>query len=40
MNKYPMPLNATDSYDVEAGRIRQSLIFGSYGIIYNIYYIK
>lgn len=26
-NKYPMPLNATASFDVEVGRIRQSLVF-------------
>lgn len=30
--KYPMPLTATRSNDVEVGRIRQSLIFGEYGI--------
>mmetsp|Transcript_35241 Transcript_35241/g.93373 ORF Transcript_35241/g.93373 Transcript_35241/m.93373 type:complete len:338 (+) Transcript_35241:105-1118(+) len=29
---YPMPLNATGCDDVEVGRIRQSLIFGEYGI--------
>lgn len=30
--EYPMPLNATQKYDVEAGRIRQSLVFGEYGL--------
>merc|ERR1719293_438291 len=30
--KYPMPLNATGNYDVEVGRIRQSLIFGDHGL--------
>merc|ERR1712039_269993 len=30
--KYPMPLNATGKYDVEVGRIRQSLIFGDHGL--------
>jgi len=29
---YPMPLNATGQYDVEVGRIRQSLIFGENGL--------
>ncbi len=29
---YPMPLTATNSYDVEVGRVRQSLIFKNYGI--------
>ena len=33
MNKqYPMPLTATGKYDIEVGRIRQSLIFDEYGI--------
>jgi aspartate-semialdehyde dehydrogenase len=31
-NSYPMPLNATSSFDVEVGRIRQSLVFGSNGL--------
>ena len=31
-NRYPMPLNATESFDVEVGRIRQSLIFDSHGL--------
>ncbi len=31
-NLYPMPLTATESYDVEVGRIRQSLIFDERGI--------
>jgi len=26
-NSYPMPINATDSFDVEVGRIRKSLVF-------------
>ena len=26
-NAYPMPLNATDSFDVEVGRVRRSLVF-------------
>merc|ERR1719401_1866077 len=30
--EYPMPLNATGNYDVEVGRIRQSLIFGDHGL--------
>jgi len=29
---YPMPLTATGSYDVEVGRIRESLAFGDHGI--------
>lgn len=31
-NSYPMPLTATSSFDVEVGRVRQSLIFGSHGL--------
>lgn len=31
-NQYPMPLTATGSYDVEVGRLRNSLIFGDYGL--------
>ncbi|MDD3793739.1 MAG: aspartate-semialdehyde dehydrogenase [Candidatus Gracilibacteria bacterium] len=31
-NIYPMPLNATNKYNVEVGRIRKSLVFGDYGI--------
>merc|ERR1712151_173312 len=30
--EYPMPLNATGKYDVEVGRIRQSLVFGEHGL--------
>lgn len=30
--KYPMPLTATRKYDVEVGRIRQSLVFQSKGL--------
>jgi len=29
---YPMPLNATGRYDVEVGRIRQSVVFGDHGL--------
>jgi aspartate-semialdehyde dehydrogenase len=29
---YPMPLTATGAFDVEVGRIRQSLVFGDYGL--------
>jgi aspartate-semialdehyde dehydrogenase len=29
---YPMPVNATGKYDVEVGRIRQSLVFGAHGL--------
>lgn len=31
-NEYPMPLNASQKFDVEVGRIRQSLVFGKNGI--------
>ena len=31
-NEYPMPLNASEQYDVEVGRIRQNLVFGEYGL--------
>ncbi len=31
-NIYPMPLTASSKYDVEVGRIRQSLIFGDHGL--------
>lgn len=31
-NRYPMPLTATQKYNVEVGRIRQSLVFGEKGI--------
>ena len=31
-NIYPMPLTATEKYDVEVGRIRQNLIFGDKGL--------
>jgi aspartate-semialdehyde dehydrogenase len=30
--EYPMPLNASGHYDVEVGRIRQSLVFGDHGL--------
>jgi aspartate-semialdehyde dehydrogenase len=29
---YPMPLTSTEKYDVEVGRIRQSIVFGDHGI--------
>lgn len=32
LNQYPMPLNATNSFDVEVGRIRESLIFQPHGL--------
>lgn len=31
-NVYPMPLTATGNYDIQAGRLRQSLAFGEYGL--------
>jgi aspartate-semialdehyde dehydrogenase len=31
-NLYPMPLTATEQYDVEVGRIRSNLIFGDHGL--------
>lgn len=31
-NIYPMPLTASEKYDVEVGRIRQNLIFREYGL--------
>lgn len=31
-NKYPMPLNSTESFDVEVGRIRESLVFEPRGL--------
>lgn len=31
-NVYPMPLTASEKYNVEVGRIRQNLIFGEYGL--------
>jgi aspartate-semialdehyde dehydrogenase len=30
--KYPMPLNASKKYNIEVGRLRQSLVFGSKGL--------
>lgn len=30
--KYPMPLTATGQYDVEVGRLRQSIAFGDHGL--------
>ena len=32
INSYPMPIGATDSFDVEVGRIRESLVFAPYGL--------
>jgi aspartate-semialdehyde dehydrogenase len=29
---YPMPISATGRYDVEVGRIRESLVFGTHGL--------
>ena len=31
-SRYPMPLTATNKYDVEVGRIRRSLVFGKMGL--------
>jgi aspartate-semialdehyde dehydrogenase len=31
-NLYPLPISATGKYDVEVGRIRQSLVFGEHGL--------
>ena len=31
-NTYPMPYTATGEYDVEVGRLRQSLVFGNHGL--------
>ncbi|MBW2976323.1 aspartate-semialdehyde dehydrogenase, partial [Candidatus Woesearchaeota archaeon] len=31
-NIYPMPLTATKKYNVEVGRIRQNIVFGSNGL--------
>lgn len=30
--KYPMPLNASKKFNIEAGRLRESLVFGDYGL--------
>ena len=30
--QYPMPLTATNSYDVEVGRVRQNIVFGDHGL--------
>lgn len=30
--KYPMPINATKKNNIEAGRVRSSLVFGKYGL--------
>lgn len=31
-NAYPMPISATEKYDVEVGRIRNNDVFGEYGL--------
>ncbi|MBI5753517.1 aspartate-semialdehyde dehydrogenase [Candidatus Peregrinibacteria bacterium] len=31
-NRYPMPINAAGKFNVEVGRVRQSLIFGDHGL--------
>ena len=31
-NRYPMPINASGKFNVEAGRIRQNLVFGDHGL--------
>jgi len=31
-NDYPMPLNASEIYEVQVGRIRKNLVFGDYGL--------
>ncbi len=31
-NIYPMPLNASEVYDVQVGRIRKNLVFGDFGL--------
>jgi aspartate-semialdehyde dehydrogenase len=31
-NLYPMPLTATECYDVEVGRVRNNIIFGEHGL--------
>jgi aspartate-semialdehyde dehydrogenase len=31
-NVYPMPISASKQFDVEVGRIRQNLVFGSHGL--------
>jgi len=31
-NRYPMPINATQKFEVEVGRIRQNLVFGDHGL--------
>lgn len=30
--EYPMPMNATKKFNIEAGRVRKSLVFGDYGL--------
>ena len=31
-NLYPMPLTATEKFDIEVGRIRANIVFGEYGL--------
>jgi aspartate-semialdehyde dehydrogenase len=31
-NQYPMPITASETFEVEVGRIRQSLVFGEHGL--------
>ncbi len=31
-NRYPMPINAAGKFNIEVGRVRQSLIFGDHGL--------
>lgn len=31
-NEYPMPMNATEQFHIEVGRIRQNLVFGEHGL--------
>lgn len=35
-NIYPMPLNASEVYDVQVGRIRKNLVFGDFGLEFFI----
>lgn len=30
--EYPMPMNATSKFNIEAGRVRESLVFGDHGL--------
>lgn len=35
-NKYPMPINAANKFNVEVGRIRNNLVFGDHGLEFFI----